>query len=319
MKPIVLLIHGLKTRSILTGHGEAHHNTDQPVAWEKGVACEFHDLPLWLTDDGCEVYFATFDNGYKRVPAVLDCVETIRKQILHLVQKNPKQKITIIAHSISGLIMRAYIDGSLYSDDKTKLGYDFIKNVIMIGTPNNGSPYSSFMQFFSDYKNNPNLAGLQNIYDHRFVEEFNQKFVHKNIEIPYYVVAGNHCSMFFGRPIQAYVALRWGNNDGACPIRSAFNLENVAGKAIVPYSHEGILGHCYYSSDHGKQNVLYAKYLRPLIIKNDPSSFCETPTDTAHFPAWVYVLMIVMFPLFATVAFIRYLQLRQSAVFASIF
>lgn len=309
MKPLVLLIHGLKIRSILTGRGEYHQNSTSPIPWRENKNTEFHDLPLWLENDGCEVYLATYDSGHDGVPSIEVAAQTVHDQILGLATKNPNRKITIIAHSIGGLIIRAYIDGPLYKQDQNKLKHDFIEKVIMVGTPNNGTPYKQFVHYFVDYKNNNHFVGLQNLFSRSYIKSFNKKYSHKDSLVPYYVIVGNLCSKIYGRAIQTYISLGWGENDGACPVKSAFGIKNVAGKAIVPLAHENFMGKCYYEANNTKPNILYTNYIKPLIIDNDSTNFSKETLNSISNPWWSYAVLSVMWVLFSSV--FLYLNIKR--------
>lgn len=310
MKSPVLLIHGLKTRSILTGQSEDLQNSPYPINWLENKNRTFEDLPKWLASDGFDVYLATYNSGYNSVPAILDIVKVVREQIRNLAKKYPKEKITIIAHSLGGLVVRAYIDGRGYKDDCKLLNRDFIERVVMIGTPNNGSPFGRFLHYFLNYENNPHLRGLKNLYNRKFMRKFNKKYTHKATSIPYFVIAGNVCNNLYGKLLQTYVSLRWGDNDGACPVRSAFDIESLAGKAIVPFAHENILGLSYYESADHKPNQLYLDYLRPLLLKNDSSNFQKKPEVGKNFHWWLYPLIGILFSIASIVAIARYASLK---------
>lgn len=61
-------------------------------------------------------------------------VARLKSRVETVKSRNGVQKVDIIAHSMGGLVTRAYIQGSTYGDD--------VEHVVTLGTPNNGSAKS---------------------------------------------------------------------------------------------------------------------------------------------------------------------------------
>jgi hypothetical protein len=69
---------------------------------------------------------------------LIACVQDYLKPAIARAQKgNPTQKVNIIAHSMGGLLVRAYIQSDLYQGE--------IENFTMVGTPNAGSTNAYFI------------------------------------------------------------------------------------------------------------------------------------------------------------------------------
>lgn len=269
VKSPVLLIHGFKTRAIISGGVDkrfATENLKEAIGWRKGLISEFGDLPQWLEEDGFTVYLAGYQSNGQGAPGAERCAKVIRDQILKLAKKSPTGKIIIIAHSFGGLVTRAYIDSDDYLLDKKKYGKDPVEKVFMVGTPNEGAPFSDFLKIIIGSRRKGDFSACEEICDQNFIKSFNEKYKHIN-DVPYYVIGGAGGQSLLGKFLAAHVFLWGGENDSICTIVSATKLDGIKQKAVVYGSHGDNLGRSYYQAEKGKKySGLYEKCLRPVIV-----------------------------------------------------
>lgn len=271
-KSPILLIHGFKTRAIISSGIDrrfASEDLKEAVRWKKGLVSEFGELPEWLTKDGFEVFLAGYQSNGDGAPGAEKCAKIIRGQIVGLAKRSKTGKVIIIAHSFGGLVARAYIDSDKYIEDKKKMKGDFIERVFMVGTPNNGAPFSDFLKIVIGLKKDGDFSACEEICDKGFVNNFNKKYQHNN-EVPYYAIGGAGGESFLGKFLAAHVFLWGGENDSICTVQSATELKGVRQTAVVYGSHGDNLGRSYYQSEKGnKYSGLYEKCIRPVIVFGD--------------------------------------------------
>lgn len=269
VKSPVLLVHGFKTRAIISGSIDKRLATEdlkESVRWHRGLVNEFGELPEWLSGDGFSVYLAGYQSSGRGAPGAEDCAEILRNQIMKLARKSPTGKLIIIAHSFGGLVVRAYIDSNKYIEDKKKHKGDLVETVFMVGTPNGGAPFLDFLQLVIAFKKSGNFTACEEICDQNLIKRFNEKYKHIN-QVPYYAIGGAGGESFLGKLLSAHVYLWGGENDSICTVKSATDLLGVKQKAVVYGSHGDNLGRSYYQAEKGKKySSLYEKCIRPVIV-----------------------------------------------------
>jgi len=85
---------------------------------------------------GCSIFVVPYD---WRLRPDQSAREYLQKKIDHAKNLSHKTKVDIVAHSMGGLVARAYIQGGSYEDRRD------VSRLIMVGTPNRGSPLSYFL------------------------------------------------------------------------------------------------------------------------------------------------------------------------------
>jgi len=93
-----------------------------------GSAASFGQLPTWLEEDGYCSYVA--DNITEQ-KTLADNAQILREEIIKAKGATGVDKVIIIAHSLGGIITRAYVESDLYQKD--------VQRVFIFGSPNAGS------------------------------------------------------------------------------------------------------------------------------------------------------------------------------------
>jgi pimeloyl-ACP methyl ester carboxylesterase len=100
-----------------------------------GLDCDvsmLHPMGAMLEEHGVQVaYFS-----YPADQPVDDDVKMFEDRLHSLRQAYPGIRLDLVGHSMGGLVARAYVEGNAYAGD--------VDHLILVGTPNNGSPWARF-------------------------------------------------------------------------------------------------------------------------------------------------------------------------------
>jgi pimeloyl-ACP methyl ester carboxylesterase len=159
IKP-VLLVHGTYSDDTIWGSLEEH-----------------------LTAEGFTVFRVGKINGKKGLVPNNGDINELKLQIKSAIAEIKAQlgveKVDVIAHSMGGLASRAYIHSNGYQDD--------IKNLVMLGTPNFGTPVaknhlSNLLPTLFSGDILEDFARLQQIPGSRFLHALNHKYETKGVK-----------------------------------------------------------------------------------------------------------------------------------------
>jgi pimeloyl-ACP methyl ester carboxylesterase len=126
-KPVVVLVHGWQGLS-LSGHSCSEGITSYPDNQNFRID-NAEDMPDWL-HGSFEVWSAHLDSSIWGTPSLDENAKCLAKQLAVVRNRAPDHKVTIIAHSMGGLVARAYMESSLYQGDVNRL--------ITLGSPHGG-------------------------------------------------------------------------------------------------------------------------------------------------------------------------------------
>ena len=178
-KPLpVLLIHG---------YGE------DAAIWKK-----WEDL---LKKDGIQFFTITFKDSDDKCGSAEQHAKELEKRVQDVKQQSGAQKINIVGHSKGGLDARVFLDITDTTD---------VANLIMIGTPNAGSPLAenNHMCAPAIYDLKPGAADTK---------------VKMNPNTKYFTIAGD-----------------WDPNTGNCNL-SLFSFAQQAGSSSLPKPNDGMV------------------------------------------------------------------------------
>jgi len=195
-KPLpVLLVHGL---------GE-----DGSV-WKK-----WEDL---LKKDGVQFYTITFQKSDDKCGAAIGHATELGEKIQAIKKETGSDRVNIVGHSKGGIDTRVYLAN----------GTKDVANLIMIGTPNAGSPPAQTTSACAPavWDTIPGAKPTQ------------AKF---NSNTKYYTIAGNWQPQFQGNPMIP------GPDDGLVPLSSAQPGGNFTTLGTTPHQHMELLGQDEYN------------------------------------------------------------------------
>lgn len=125
-KKVAILVHGWQGTEL---NITKFRCLDQPIPYTAG-STEFGSIAQDLVDKGYIVYFARWTTSAYRTILAEDAAKCLAKQISAVRDQDSDKKVTLIAHSMGGLVSRAYIESNDYQDD--------VDQLVTLGTPHVG-------------------------------------------------------------------------------------------------------------------------------------------------------------------------------------
>jgi hypothetical protein len=139
---------------------------------------QFKYMARWLERDGFNVYYATGLNPernlYRNAQKLKETIERARAD-------SGASRVSLIAHSMGGLVARTYVESALYSGD--------VAQVTMLGTPQAGLDlWHGYL--LRQVVHNPGMPSLQELAPAHMLL-FNRAH-HPRPDVSYYLIAGNY-------------------------------------------------------------------------------------------------------------------------------
>jgi uncharacterized alpha/beta hydrolase family protein len=190
-KPLpVLLIHGY---------------VEDAAVWKK-----WEDM---LRKDGIQFFTVTFKDSDDKCGSAEQHAKELEKRVQDIKQQSGAQKINIVGHSKGGLDARVFLDSTDTKD---------VANLIMIGTPNAGSPAAE-----------TNNACPPAIFDLRPGANATKASMNPNTK--YYTIAGDWMPLTKGNLMIP------GNDDGLVPVESVESQQYFQSLGRTEHDHAALL------------------------------------------------------------------------------
>jgi pimeloyl-ACP methyl ester carboxylesterase len=157
--------------------------------WDATIWKKWEDM---LRKDGIQFFSVTFKDSNDKCGSAEQHARELEKIVQDIKEQSGAQKINIVGHSKGGLDARVFLD---ITDTKD------IANLIMIGTPNAGSPVAWI-----------NDICAPAVYDLRPGANATKVVINPNTK--YYTIAGDWLPSIHGNPTIP------GNDDGLVPVES---------------------------------------------------------------------------------------------------
>ena len=201
-----------------SGGGQQQQSEKQPlpVLLIHGYA---EDAAVWkkwedmLRKDGIQFFTVTFKDSDDKCGSAEQHAKELEKRVQDIKQQSGTQKINIVGHSKGGLDARVFLD---ITDTKD------VANLIMIGTPNAGSPAS---------ETNDECAPA--VFDFR--PGANATKAPMNSNTKYYTIAGDWMPLTQGN------LMIQGNDDGLVPVESVDSQEYFQSLGRTEHGHAELL------------------------------------------------------------------------------
>ena len=177
------------------------------------------DASMWnkweelLTNDGIQYYTITFQESDDKCGTALTHAVELGKRIEEILRSNPSGQVNIVGHSKGGIDARVYLANGTQS----------VANLIMIGTPNNGTPMAERTSLCAPA-----------VWD--TLPEANATKVGMNPNTRYYTIAGDWAKEVGGNPTIP------GPDDGLVPLSSAEPAGNFESLGRTEHAHLELLG-----------------------------------------------------------------------------
>ena len=191
-------------------------NPSSPVLLVHGLG---EDASMWkkweelLTNDGVQYHTVTFRESDDKCGTALAHALELGKRIDEISRSNPSGQVNIVGHSKGGIDARVYLANGTQS----------VANLIMIGTPNNGTPMAERTSLCAPA-----------VWD--VLPEANATKVGSNPNTKYYTIAGDWAKEVGGNPLIP------GPDDGLVPVSSAESGGNFQSLGRTGHAHMELLG-----------------------------------------------------------------------------
>ena len=191
-------------------------NPSSPVLLVHGLG---EDASMWkkweelLTNDGVQYHTVTFQESDDKCGTALAHALELGKRIDEISRSNPSGQVNIVGHSKGGIDARVYLANGTQS----------VANLIMIGTPNNGTPIAERTSLCAPA-----------VWD--VLPEANATKVGSNPNTKYYTIAGDWAKEVGGNPLIP------GPDDGLVPVSSAESGDNFQSLGRTEHTHLELLG-----------------------------------------------------------------------------
>ena len=198
--------------------GQQQHSEKQPlpVLLIHGYA---EDAAVWkkwenmFRKDGIQFFTVTFKDSDDKCGSVEQHAKELEQRVQDIKQQSGAQKINIAGHSKGGLDARVFLD---ITDTKD------VANLIMIGTPNAGSPAAE-----------TNDACAPAVFDLRPGANATKAAMNPNTK--YYTIAGDWMPLTQGN------LMIQGNDDGLVPVKSVESQEYFQSLGRTEHGHAELL------------------------------------------------------------------------------
>jgi len=196
-------------------------NPSSPVLLVHGLA---EDASMWkkweelLTNDGIQYHTITFQESDDKCGTALAHAVELGKRVDEILSSSPSGQVNIVGHSKGGIDARVYLVNGTQS----------VANLIMIGTPNNGTPMAERTSICAPA-----------VWD--MLPEANATKVGSNPNTRYYTIAGDWAKEVGGNPMIP------GPDDGLVPVSSAESGPNFQSLGRTEHAHQELLGEQEYN------------------------------------------------------------------------
>ena len=190
-----------KPLPVLLVHGYA----EDAAVWKK-----WEDM---LKKDGIQFFTVTFKDSDDKCGSAKQHAIELEKMVQDIKEQSGAQKINIVGHSKGGLDARVFLDNTDTKD---------VANLIMIGTPNAGSPVAE-----------TNDVCAPAVYDLRLGANATKAVINPNTR--YYTIAGNWMPLTQGN------LLIPGNDDGLVPVESVESQQYFQSLGRTEHGHAELL------------------------------------------------------------------------------
>ena len=190
-----------KPLPVLLVHGYA----EDAAVWKK-----WEDM---LKKDGIQFFTVTFKDSDDKCGSAKQHAIELEKMVQDIKEQSGAQKINIVGHSKGGLDARVFLD---ITDTKD------VANLIMIGTPNAGSPVAE-----------TNYACAPAVYDLGLGANATKAVINPNTK--YYTIAGNWMPLTQGNLMIP------GNDDGLVPVESVESQQYFQSLGRTEHGHAELL------------------------------------------------------------------------------
>ncbi len=176
---------------------------------------QFRYMARWLERDGFSVYYATDISPERNL---YRNAQRLKETIEHAKADSGASRVSLIAHSMGGLVARTYVESALYRGD--------VAQVTMLGTPQAGLDlWHGYL--LRQVVRKPSMPSLPELAPAHMLL-FNRAY-HPRPDVPYYLIAGDYRDIDMNE--HSFPSLHLPPGDGIVTLESAHAL---TGPSVYP-------------------------------------------------------------------------------------
>jgi alpha-tubulin suppressor-like RCC1 family protein/pimeloyl-ACP methyl ester carboxylesterase len=242
----------------------------------------FESVDNYLDEAGYAIFYAYLESSSCYTPPLTENVWRLQNAIALAKATTSQPKVILVAHSMGGLVSRAYVEGAEYEDDVAAL--------FTFGSPHLGIPLDALAFLLNGVSLGAACAGYQPaVCDFSVLGMllFNQGH-QKRDGVDYHLISGD--APFFSRTALGALmdALIVGPDDGIVPTLSGVGLAGTLDRGQTDEVHGTIFGpHAYFIRDGGL-STSYTQCLKKVLIDGQGKGNCggvSTLEATAQTPS----------------------------------
>jgi pimeloyl-ACP methyl ester carboxylesterase len=233
MSTLMAILNGYSISTISFINAQSPSNDTQssgqkplPVLLIHGYAEDSQIWKKWeelLKKDGIAVYLMTFRESDDKCGSSSDHAKELNKRVKAILNSTGEKQVNLVGHSKGGLDARVFLADSHTKD---------VANLIMIGTPNNGSPAAEFSSICK-----PAIDDLK--------PGANSTKAKMNPTTKYYTISGDWTPITEGNPLIP------GKDDGLVPVNSVESEEYFKSLGRTGHAHADLLSEDEYKMSNG--------------------------------------------------------------------
>jgi pimeloyl-ACP methyl ester carboxylesterase len=197
-----------------------------PVLLIHGYAEDSQIWKKWdelLKKDGIAVYTMNFKESDDKCGSSAEHAKELNKRVKAILNSTGQKQVNLVGHSKGGLDARVFLADSNVKD---------VANLIMIGTPNNGSPAAEFSSICE-----PAIDDLK--------PGANSTKAKMNPNTKYYTISGDWTPITEGNPLIP------GKDDGLVPVKSVESEKYFKSLGRTGHAHADLLSEDEYNMSKG--------------------------------------------------------------------
>jgi pimeloyl-ACP methyl ester carboxylesterase len=233
MSTLMAILNGYSISTISFINAQSPSNDTQssgqkplPVLLIHGYAEDSQIWKKWeelLKKDGIAVYLMTFRESDDKCGSSSDHAKELNKRVKTILNSTGQKQVNLVGHSKGGLDARVFLADSNTQD---------VANLIMIGTPNNGSPAAEFSSICK-----PAIDDLK--------PGANSTKAKMNPSTKYYTISGDWTPLTEGNPLIP------GKDDGLVPVNSVESEKYFKSLGRTGHAHADLLSEDEYNMSKG--------------------------------------------------------------------
>lgn len=263
LRPIVVWIHGYK------GFDSPFHSSDPLVKYDPNTPHDkaYVDMIDWLYQDGYDVWMVHYDTGPDGTANLYSNALKLSAQLNEIRSKNPNRRYVLIAHSMGGLVARAYLESNLYRNGD-------VTSLFTLGSPHQGVHDSSFLtvcRFIPKYKEGCNLNTQHALVEMLDMSDFNGTYIQRAPGVNYYLISGNATDSNYNAVGRLFGDGIPGNDDALIQTSSSSTLGGITAAIETDEVHTDKFGSYIYYSPAAQEarSVGYTQCVYP-VLHNQP-------------------------------------------------